>query len=118
MPESVTRAYSAAHQAFKLAAESQPGLTSFDVRVLVALYERGGTAGSFDLAGDLESEGTSVRRSSLVLRHEFVVVDAVDGGRVRQGVQSRLRLTLRGWRLAELALRHHGILRGEVAEAA
>jgi hypothetical protein len=44
------------------------GLTAFDVRLLLALAERGGRSRSDQLEADLLTNGTSVRRSLLTLR--------------------------------------------------
>lgn len=102
----VTASYTATHRAFSEVAKEH-GFTPFDVRVLVGIADHGGTVRTDLLSAALHVEASAVRRSSLALRSAGLVsVDAVDGGRVRRGVSSRLALTASGRRLVNAALAH------------
>jgi DNA-binding MarR family transcriptional regulator len=103
---SVTTAYSAAHDAFRLAAWDAE-IHPFDVRLLVALEERGGTGRTDELAREMLIEGTAIRRSSLTLRdRKLIVADAGEGTkRPKRGVRARLGLTDAGRAVAQAAIR-------------
>ncbi len=115
--DSVTAAYTAAHEAFRIAAIDH-GLNPFDVRVLVAIAETGGPLrqlSTHEISHVLQTDGSAVRRSTSVLRlADLVEVDAMDGGVPRRGVVNLLTLTARGRRLVDEALSHVDVV-GRVA---
>jgi hypothetical protein len=96
----LTRAYSQLHRALVDAARTEH-LTPTDVRLLVAIHERGGQARTDELAADLCCEGTAVRRSVGALRGFWLKASAEGGGKTRPGVQTVLTLTTAGRRLVE-----------------
>lgn len=92
----LTDAYSQVHRALADSAR-EAGLVPHDVRVILALDERGGTATSEELYDDLRCEGTAVRRSLLTLYKAGLVEGrAIDGGPRRPGVVTRAELTATG----------------------
>lgn len=100
----LTDRYSALHRALVDVARRRD-LAPMDIRVLVALHERGGAATSEEIEQDLLCEGSAVRRSWLVLRESsYVFTSGIDGGRARQGVRTQLTLTAIGRGLAEQAI--------------
>ena len=103
-----TEAYSRTHHALACAAREN-GLTPTDVRVLVALHDRGGEGRTGELYEEMFDEGTMIRRASLALRkRRFIAVRAADGSpRPKRGVQAVYRLTARG---ETVALRVRAIL--------
>ncbi len=68
-----------------------------NVRVLVALHERGGAATTDELTADLHANATAVRRAAgeLYVRG-WARGMGVDGGPRREGVRSRLELSAEG----------------------
>lgn len=99
-----TGAYSRAHSAFNAIA-LRNGLTATDIRVLVALRERGGNASTDLLEQDLALHGSGVRRSGAALvAEDCVIARSVTGGRVKRGVRSLLQLTEEGTQVADDAL--------------
>lgn len=104
MTVSVTQSYSRTHSAFAAAASGY-SFTGFDVRVLAALYEHGSLAQD-EVAVLLHVDAACVRRSGPVLAREGMVErEALGGGPVRRGVPAVLLLTMRGARVARVALR-------------
>lgn len=103
---SITASYAETHNAFQTAAYDAK-LTPFDIRLLVALEERGGTGRTDELARETRVEGAQIRRSSLTLRaKELVVADSADGSPVKRGARARLKLTASGRKLARRAIGH------------
>lgn len=85
----------------------QEGLVPFDVRILVALEERGGEARTDELEAEMRSEGTGIRRSypTLVVLG-LVWADAGEGtNRPKRGTRTRLVLRAKGVHLARRVLR-------------
>jgi hypothetical protein len=101
----VTAVYSQAHNAMTCVARTY-GLMPFDVRILVALLERGGEARTNDLEWDLRCEGTMIRRSYPALCSVgYVLADAGPGtDQTKRGTRTRLVLTATGRRLANEAI--------------
>lgn len=103
---SITASYAETHNAFQTAAYDAK-LTPFDIRLLVALEERGGTGRTDELARETRAEGAQVRRSFKKLREEaLLTADGADGLRRRRGVRTQLKLTASGHRLARKAIVH------------
>lgn len=102
---SITAAYAAAHDAFLTVAESER-LTPMDIRILVAIADRAGTARTDELEDDMRVHGSAIRRSTAVLRDRRLVnATATDGTPVpKRGVRTRLTLTTRGAAAAHRAL--------------
>lgn len=100
----VTAIYGATHDAFLTVARRHQ-LVPFDVRLLVALRDRGGAGRTDELAREMVVEGTAIRRSSLELRRRrFITADAGEGTRgPERGVRARLSLTDRGREVARVA---------------
>jgi hypothetical protein len=97
----ITAVYSRAHDAI-LTVAGRYGLVPFDVRLLVALLERGGEGRTDDLEWELRAEGAMVRRSYGGLRAVgYVEADAGPGTtEPRRGTRTRLMLTATGRRVA------------------
>lgn len=91
---SLTLEYSLTRQAIREVAVRHE-LASMDVRVLVALADRGGTARTDDLEADLRQDGSAVRRSLIALRPRWC-----EGGDKR-GARLPIRLTEEGWQTAQ-----------------
>jgi hypothetical protein len=91
-----TRTYTAHHQALRETARWCRPLHPFDVRVVVALHERGGKATIAELADDLaDAEGAAVRRSRFRLAlHDFATMDEFPK-------DSALAITAQGTRCAQ-----------------
>lgn len=100
-----TASYAATHDAFISVAERER-LIPFDVRLLVALADRGGRGRTDELERDMLTHGSAIRRSSMTLRARGLVrATAADGGPTpKRGVRVRLTLTARGARVAQRAL--------------
>lgn len=98
----LTHAYATIHEALTATA-ARHGLTPIDVRVLVALWERGHIATSHELERDLLCQGSQVRRASLTLRKGgFVRCDSGPGTAApRRGTVMRLQLLRPGRIIAE-----------------
>jgi hypothetical protein len=90
---SLTREYTLTHQAVREVATKRE-LMPMDVRVLVAIADRGGVARTDELETDLGMGGSAVRRSLLTLRPRWC-----EGGDKR-GARSPIRLTDDGWAAA------------------
>lgn len=105
MADSITATYSHAHEAFVTIARSKD-LMPFDLRVLVALKERGGVGRTDELEVELQCEGSAVRRSyPILVERGLVTADAGEGTlRPKRGVRARLQLTRPGHVLAGAAL--------------
>jgi hypothetical protein len=102
--------YTRTHTAL-VATAHETGLKPFDVRVILALHERGEEATSFELSEDLNSEGSQVRRSLLGLyEREMCVGEAADGGRRRPGTVTQVRLTPVGRAVVTFFYRHYTVL--------
>lgn len=101
---SVTGLYSKLHRAM-LDVAKRKNLTPGDVRLIVAVYERGGSARTDDITTDLRCEGTMVRRSVCNVRGRYASVRGIDGGEARQGIRSVITLNGRGLTLAGEVLR-------------
>ncbi len=72
-----------------------------NVRVLVALLERGGAATIDELETDLHANATAVRRAAVHLyARRWATGLASDGGPRRPGARSRLELTADGEQIA------------------
>jgi hypothetical protein len=102
---SLTQRYSKMHTAFVLVARGHE-LTPFDVRVLLAVADRGGSARSDEIGADLilsSSNQSSFRRSSLGLRATGHVIGSASNGRgrVKRGERHVLKLTEKGWRTVQ-----------------
>lgn len=85
----------------------QEGLVPFDVRILVALEERGGEGRTDELEAEMRSEGTGIRRSypTLVVLG-LVCADAGEGTSApKRGTRTRLTLTRKGHDMARRVLR-------------
>lgn len=115
---SVTAPYTRAHEAFSRVAHALPkGTTAYDVRVLVALLERGGSARMDELAGDLCPSGdyTALRRSTSTLYGRGLATGrGADGGERRPGTLTLVELTSRGRHAARVA---YGLATQQLAEA-
>lgn len=100
-----TAAYGATHEAFLTIAHAKR-LVPFDVRLLVALEERGGEGRTDELEREMCVGGTAIRRSSLTLRHRrLILADAGQGTRrPKKGVRARFTLTARGREIARQAI--------------
>lgn len=96
-----TATYGRFHDAL-LSIAHEHGLVPFDVRMLVALHERGGEGRSDELERDMVVEGSAIRRSSLTLRKaRLVTADAGHGTRrPKRGVRARYELTPAGRAIA------------------
>ena len=92
-----TETYSRLHEALSDEAASI-GLTPWDVRILLALHERGGEGRTDELEGELLCCSSQIRRSSLPLRAaRFITADAGKGTRApKRGTRARLVLTAKG----------------------
>ncbi len=64
----VTLDYSRVHRAFIDVAKAWPGVEAFEVRLLVALHEAGGTAKEVDLRDEMAVYVEAVQRSARKLR--------------------------------------------------
>jgi len=64
----VTLNYSRVHRVFIDVAKVWPSLEAFDVRLLVALYEVGGSAREVDLRDDMQVPVEAIQRSTRKLR--------------------------------------------------
>lgn len=95
--------YSRLHRAM-LDVAREERLTPADVRLLVAIYERGCIARTDELEADMCCEGTMIRRSIAFLRDRYVTATASDGGETRQGMRSVLELLERGHDVARRVL--------------
>jgi hypothetical protein len=93
---SLTEDYGRVHEAF-LATAAHESITPSDVRLLVALLERGGTGDSFEVQQETYMNPTQVRRSSLNLRHRGLIhATSPDGGETRPGQRVQMELTAAG----------------------
>lgn len=103
---SLTAVYSAAHGAFSYVADAH-ALTRFEVRLLVAVLDRGGSTTTAELEADLGACGSSVRRASLTLRASgHVLADAGPGtSQPVRGCRARISLTAEGRVAAEHSVR-------------
>src|SRR5262245_54789271 len=102
---SVTETYSHAHEAFEVVARAND-MAPFDMRLLVAIHERGGEARTDELEVDLQACGSAIRRSypNLWVRG-LLKADAGEGTfRPKRGVNTRLTLKASGTRLAVAAI--------------
>jgi hypothetical protein len=86
--------YSLTHRAI-LVVGSRNGLTPNEVRTLIALRDRGGEAYADELADDLRSEGSVIRKAIKLLRPTWV------SGGDRRGVRASITLTAHGQAVAE-----------------
>lgn len=102
---SFTRTYGQGHDALLTTARAL-NLIPFDVRLLVALHERGDEGTTRDLEREMSDLGSAIRRSSLKLRARgFIVADAGPGTtRPRRGVRARFTLTRAGSQAAQRTL--------------
>jgi DNA-binding transcriptional regulator PaaX len=91
---SITREYGLTHQAVKQVAQDR-GLTVIDVRLLVALAERGGRATTDQLLEDLAVHETQLRRSMSKVRQQGLLV-----GGDKPGARVPLSLNDGGWGVA------------------
>lgn len=92
----LTTTYSEIHSAIRTAGR-ELGIEPYVVRVVLAIYDRGGEATSDELEADLSEAGTAVRRALLTMyRREFAIGLAADGGPRRPGQRSRVTLTPTG----------------------
>lgn len=95
-----TAVYSETHRAILLAARER-NLRPYEVRLLLALHDRGGSGRTDQLEEDLcEDQGTAIRRASIKLRsRRFISGAAADGsGQIKRGVRMSFVLTKRGHR--------------------
>lgn len=100
----LTQTYADLHQSLAAAARMYR-LVGHDARVALAIYERGGQATSPQLYHDL-GNAAAVRRSIAALRAAgLATAAAVDGGRVRRGINLRVTLTPSGEGLAKHVIR-------------
>ena len=101
----VTAVYSHANEAFNAIARAHR-LVPFDVRLLVALHERGGEGRTDELEVDMQTEGTAIRRSyPPMAARRLLAADAGSGTtRPKRGVRTRLTLTTAGRNVALAAL--------------
>lgn len=101
----ITDTYARAHESFRAVAQDASVLPA-DVRVLVALHEVGGEARTDELEDRLLSNPTAIRRSSITLRREgLILADAGPGTtRTRRGTRARLSLTAAGADIARQAV--------------
>lgn len=93
----LTASYARTHDAF-LSVAQDTGLKPFDVRVLVALHDRGGSGRTDHLEREMWDGGPAIRRSSLTLRTRGLIrADAGEGtSRPKRGVRARYTLTAKG----------------------
>lgn len=103
--ESITAAYSLAHESFVTLSRAND-LMPFDLRLLVALEERGGSGRTDEIEVELQCEGSAVRRSYPMLeRRGLLTADAGEGTlRPKRGTRSRLTLTAYGRDLARAVI--------------
>jgi hypothetical protein len=89
----LTAAYTATHQALAQAARKH-SLRPYEVRVLLALHERGDRARTDDLEADLGlGDGTALRQALGVLYREgYCAGRAIDGSLRRRGVRTVVRV--------------------------
>jgi DNA-binding IclR family transcriptional regulator len=102
---SVTDVYGRVH--WLLAAYARVNaIVPADVRLLVALHERGGRGTSDELWREMATNATAVRRSSITLRNRgLVVASAADGSvRPKRGTLLQLDLTENGRSIAQMVL--------------
>lgn len=116
---SVTAAYAATHDAFTSVAEFER-LVAFDVRLLVAIADRGGSGRTDELQRDMLAHGSAIRRSSMTLRARGLVrATACDGTPTpKRGVRARLTLTERGEAVAGRALERSADTTADLLELA
>lgn len=101
----VTASYSVAHDVLRETARRQR-LVLFDIRLLLAIHERGGVGRTDELALELSGDAAGVRRSSLALRATGLIrADAGPGtSRTKRGTRARLVMTGDGAALAREVL--------------
>lgn len=101
----VTAMYAHAHDAFATVARASL-LKPFDLRVLVAIHEHGGSRRTDQLEADMQCDSSAIRRSYPVLWiRDLLTADAGEGTpRPKRGTNTRLTLTDDGRDLARLAL--------------
>jgi DNA-binding MarR family transcriptional regulator len=100
----ITRDYAATHSALSVVARSV-GLAPADVRVLIALAERG-PARSDELERDLGIDSSALRRSLLALYKRGLCA----GAPRKRGTRTTVSLTDAGNAIAEMALTHRRTL--------
>lgn len=102
---STTEQYARTHKAFAAGAE-RGGIHAYQARLLVAIAERRQVCTPRQLAEDTQSDGGQVRKWLPGLYDAGLAEGiAVDGGPRRRGVETHVRLTAEGRKLARWMLR-------------
>lgn len=100
-----TEVYSQAHKTFA-AAGDRAGIHAFQARLVLAIFERQEVTTPKQLAGELQSDGSQVRRWLPGLYAKGLVEGiGSDGGARRTGVATHVRLTADGQKLARWMLK-------------
>ena len=105
-----TWGYTAFHTALQCTARTFD-TTPFTVRVLVAVEDRNDRAIGQDIEGDLQSEGSAVRRaSSECYRNGWLMGESLVGGPVKRGTPAVFNLTAEGRKVVDEFHAHHKAL--------